>query len=59
MKLKKLRVVFENIDSYDIPLAAVKEFHVSGVEKTIDYSSYGNLTVEQVCRKFTATFFVD
>ena len=49
MKLKKLRIVFENIDSYDIPLAVVKEFHVSGVEKT----------VEQVCRKFTATFFVD
>lgn len=58
MKLKKLRVVFENIDSYDVPLAAVKEFHVSGVEKTIDYSSY-SLTVEQICRKFTATFFVD
>ena len=59
MKLKKLRVVFENIDGYDVPLAAVKEFRVSGVEKTIDYSSYGNLTVEQVCHKFTATFFVD
>nr|WP_243464849.1 hypothetical protein [Limosilactobacillus reuteri] len=55
MKLKKLRVVFENIDSYDVPLVAVEEFHVNGVEKTIDYSSY-NLTVEQVCRKFTATF---
>lgn len=59
MKLKKLRVVFENIDSYDVPLAAVKEFHVSGVEKAIDYSRYGKLTIEQVCRKFTAMFFVD
>ena len=33
MKLKKLRIVFENIDSYDIPLAVVKEFHVSGGRK--------------------------
>ena len=38
---------------------AVKEFHVSGGEKTIDYLNYGNLTVERVCRKITATFFVD
>ena len=30
-----------------------------GGEKTIDYLSYGNLTVERVCRKITATCFVD
>ncbi len=27
MKLKKLRVVFENIDGYDVSFVAVKEFH--------------------------------
>ncbi|WP_225349403.1 hypothetical protein [Limosilactobacillus reuteri] len=46
MELKKLRVVFENIDSYDVSLSAVKVFHVSGIEKTINYSEYGSLTVE-------------
>lgn len=41
------------------PLWLLRSFIVSGIEKIIDYSSYKNLTIEQVCRKFTATFFVD
>ncbi len=58
MKLKKLRVVFEKILMVMMfRLQLLREFHVSGIEKTIDYSSY-SLTVEQVCRKFTATFLL-